>query len=98
MFYRMMVRGLLAAALVPSAVSVQADVFSMGGTISGGTWTGLASLSFVPVGDPGNTGDPADGALRSSSLHLPDGQIRRDDCTVTVSQRGGHDERSVWIV
>ena len=51
------VRFLLAAAVVVSAVSAQADVFSMGGTISGGTWTGLASLQFVTVGDPGNVPD-----------------------------------------
>ncbi len=54
-------RSLLAAALLGSAVSAQADVFNMGGTISGGTWTGLASLSFVTVGDPGNVADPATG-------------------------------------
>ena len=51
------VRFSLAAAVVVSAVSAQADVFNMGGTISGGTWTGLASLQFVTVGDPGNVAD-----------------------------------------
>ena len=56
-----MVRALLAAALLASAVSAQADVFNMGGTMSGGTWTGLASLSFVTVGNPGNAADPATG-------------------------------------
>lgn len=56
-----MVRGFLAAALVASAVSAKADVFNMGGTISGGTWTGLASLQFVTVGDPGNLPDPTTG-------------------------------------
>ena len=45
--------------MVASAVSVEADVFNMGGTISGGTWTGLASLSFVTVGNPGNVPDTA---------------------------------------
>jgi sulfatase modifying factor 1 len=44
-------------AVVVSAVSARADVFNMGGTISGGTWTGLASLQFVTVGDPGNVGE-----------------------------------------
>ena len=44
MLDKTMVRGLLAVAVVASAVSAQADVFNMGGTISGGTWTGLASL------------------------------------------------------
>jgi hypothetical protein len=61
-----MVRGLLAAALLASAVTAQADVFNMGGTISGGTWTGLASLQFVTVGDPGNVADPATGNLYGS--------------------------------
>jgi len=36
----------------------QADVFNMGGTRnSDGSWTGLASLETVPVGDPGNVGE-----------------------------------------
>src|SRR5208282_3404892 len=56
------VRGLLAATLVACAVSAQADVFNTGGTISGGTRTGLASLSFVPVGNPGNSANTADTA------------------------------------
>jgi len=44
--------------LVASAVSVQADEFNMGGTQNAdGTWTGLASLQFVTVGDPGNVAD-----------------------------------------
>jgi formylglycine-generating enzyme required for sulfatase activity len=42
---------------IPAGV-VQADVFSMGGTRdANGTWTGLASLDTVPVGNPGNTAD-----------------------------------------
>ena len=61
MFGKTTVRGFLAAALVATALTVQADVFNMGGTISGGTWTGLASLSFVTVGDPGNVTDPSSG-------------------------------------
>ena len=43
--------------MVTLAASAQANVFNMGGTISGGTWTGDASLSFVTVGDPGNAPD-----------------------------------------
>ncbi len=65
MFHKMAV-GLLAAAAVASTASVRADVFNMGGTISGGTWTGLASLSFVTVGDPGNVGDPNGGGTYGS--------------------------------
>ena len=61
-----MVRGLLAVALLASAVTAQADVFNMGGTISGGTWTGLASLQFVTVGNPGNPPDPATGSVYGS--------------------------------
>ena len=59
MFSKTTVRGLLAAALLASAVSAQADVFNMGGTRNPttGTWTGLASLQFVTVGDPGNVAD-----------------------------------------
>ena len=52
-----MVRGLMAATLLASAAAARADVFNMGGTISGGTWTGPASLQFVTVGDPGNVAD-----------------------------------------
>ncbi len=47
--------------LVVFAARVHANVFNMGGTISDGTWTGLASLSFVTVGNPGNAADPATG-------------------------------------
>ncbi len=61
MFGKTMTRGLLMVALVVPTLSAQADVFNMGGTISGDTWTGLASLSFVTVGDPGNVADPATG-------------------------------------
>jgi formylglycine-generating enzyme len=44
--------------LVLAVGSAQADVFNMGGTRDPvtGTWTGLASLDFVTVGDPGNAG------------------------------------------
>jgi formylglycine-generating enzyme required for sulfatase activity len=47
-----------AVALFLSTGAVQADVFNMGGTFNPatGTWTGLASLGFVPVGNPGNSG------------------------------------------
>ncbi len=49
------------AALVFAALSVttaQADVFNMGGTQNAdGTWTGLASLETVAVGNLGNTGE-----------------------------------------
>ena len=47
------------AAMLLSAGGANADVFSMGGTYnqSTGTWTGLASLTFVTVGDPGNAAD-----------------------------------------
>ena len=58
---RTIVQLLVAVALLASAVPAQADVFNMGGTISGGTWTGLASLSFVTVGNPGNVADPTTG-------------------------------------
>ena len=47
------------ASLLLFAGSAQADVFNMGGTRNPttGTWTGLASLEFVTVGDPGNAAD-----------------------------------------
>jgi formylglycine-generating enzyme required for sulfatase activity len=56
------------ALLLLSAVSIQADVFNMGGTFdpTTGTWTGQASLQFVPVGNPGNAADPATGSLYGS--------------------------------
>src|SRR5208337_1128612 len=69
------VRGLLAAALATGVIffagtgmiSAQ-GVFSMGGTLNPttGTWTGLASLSFVTVGNPSNVPDPATGNLYGS--------------------------------
>jgi formylglycine-generating enzyme required for sulfatase activity len=42
-----------------SSVSAQTNVFNMGGTRDPvtGTWTGEASLEFVPVGNPGNAAD-----------------------------------------
>jgi formylglycine-generating enzyme required for sulfatase activity len=51
-----------------SSVSAQTNVFNMGGTRdpTTGVWTGLASLEFVPVGDPGNAADPATGSLYGS--------------------------------
>jgi formylglycine-generating enzyme required for sulfatase activity len=58
MFDKATVRLLLAAALLASATSTQADVFHLGGTQNAdGTWTGLASLQFVTVGDAGNMPD-----------------------------------------
>ena len=50
-------RGLLAAALVASAVNVQANVFNL---------PGETSVQFVTVGDPGNLPDPATGNLYGS--------------------------------
>jgi hypothetical protein len=50
MFLRAVVKGLLAAALLVSAVAVaRADVFNMPG--------GQTSLQFVTVGRPGNAAD-----------------------------------------
>ena len=45
--------------MVLSVAVAQADVFNMGGTRNPttGTWTGLASLEFVTVGNPGNAAD-----------------------------------------
>ena len=53
MFEKIIVRGLLAAALAVAAVSARADVFNMGG--------GNTSLQWVNVTDPGNSADPATG-------------------------------------
>lgn len=50
----------LSALLLSCLVAVaQADVLNMGGTRDPvtGTWTGQASLEFVPVGNPGNAAD-----------------------------------------
>ena len=50
------------AVLLAVATAAQADVFNLGGTRKAdGTWTGLASLEFVPVGNPGNANDPETG-------------------------------------
>ena len=44
------------------------------------TWGGtVTSLQFVTVGNPGNAADPSTGRLRLGGLHIPDGQVRRDD-------------------
>ncbi|MGO9110726.1 MAG: formylglycine-generating enzyme family protein [Thermoguttaceae bacterium] len=58
MFTKTMMRLLLAAALVASAVTASADVFNMP--------SGETSLQFVTVGDPGNLPDPATGNLYGS--------------------------------
>jgi hypothetical protein len=46
----------LCLCLLVLAAAVKADVFNMGGTRNPatGTWTGLASHEFVPVGDAGS--------------------------------------------
>ena len=47
-----------AVAALLIAGSAQADVFNMGGTRNpDGSWTGLASLETVSVGNPGNAGE-----------------------------------------
>jgi hypothetical protein len=57
-----MMAGAVALAAMMGSVT-QADVFNMGGTrdATTGTWTGQASLEFVPVGNPGNAWDTAPG-------------------------------------
>jgi formylglycine-generating enzyme required for sulfatase activity len=57
---RGVVRTVVVAAMVlVAAGAVQADVFNLGGVrdLVTGTWTGLASLETVPVGNPGNAVD-----------------------------------------
>ena len=63
MFDKAIVRGFMAVIVVASAITAQADVFNMGGTRNPttGTWTGLASLDIVTVGNPGNAADTATG-------------------------------------
>ncbi len=63
--------GLGLAALLLGAGTAGADVFNLGGVRNpDGTWTGLASLETVPVGNPGNAGElsgdsaPGDGPDR----------------------------------
>ena len=68
MFGKMMVRVLLAAALVASAVTVQASVFSLP--------NGETSLQFVPVGDTGNVADTT--GLGAVSYRVFDRRMRRD--------------------
>ncbi len=91
-----MVRPLFATALLASAVSARADVFKMGGTQNAnGTWTGLASLQFVTVGDPGNVADPATGYGSVGYTY----QMGTYDVTLGavhgLSQRRGQD-RHLW--
>ena len=48
----------LVAILLAAGEVAEGDVFNMGGTQNpDGTWTGLASLESVPVGNPGNAGE-----------------------------------------
>jgi hypothetical protein len=57
---------LVAAGMLLSAVgAARGDVLNMGGVRNPatGTWTGLASVEFVPVGNAGNSADPDTGAL-----------------------------------
>ena len=58
----------VAAMLLAGSAQAQTNVFNMGGTYNQatGTWTGLASLQFVTVGNPGNAADPATGNLYGS--------------------------------
>jgi formylglycine-generating enzyme len=51
--------GIIVVAIASNAVVVQAaDVFNMGGVRNAnGSWTGLASIEFVTVGNPGNDGE-----------------------------------------
>jgi formylglycine-generating enzyme required for sulfatase activity len=75
MFSKALATGFLAAALVASAATVQADdVFNMP--------PGQTSLQFVTVGDPGNAADPATGNLYGSVAYTY--QIGK--CDVTLSQ------------
>ena len=76
-------RGLIVV-VVASAASVHADVFNMGGTISGGL-DGPCKPAICDRGrsrqrgGPMTTGGNSYGSVR---LHLPDGHVRRDDRTV----------------
>ena len=76
MFSKIMLRGLLAAAvfaatLFAGALSAHGDVFNMP--------SGQTSLQFVTVGDPGNVADPATGNLYGSVGHTY--QIGKYDVT-----------------
>jgi formylglycine-generating enzyme required for sulfatase activity len=77
MFKKTMVRGLLAVALVATAVSAQAGTINVFNMPSGQT-----SLSFVTVGDPGNLPDPATGNLYGSVPYT----FQMDAYDVTVAQ------------
>jgi formylglycine-generating enzyme len=73
----------LAAMLAGLCVAIaQADVFNMGGARDpvAGTWTGLASLEFVTVGDPGNARDTWTGSPYGSVDHVY--RIGKYDVTV----------------
>ena len=52
-------KSVAALVMLFASVTAQADVFNMGGTRDPvkSTWTGLASLEFVTIGDPGNEAD-----------------------------------------
>ena len=74
----------VASVLMLAASVAHADVFNMGGTRNPttGTWTGLASLEFVTVGDAGNAADTATGSLYGSVPYV----YRMGKYDVTVGQ------------
>jgi hypothetical protein len=58
----------LMAILLAGGTGQAADVFNMGGTRNAdGSWTGLASLETVPVGNPGNVESSRGRGLLSAS-------------------------------
>jgi formylglycine-generating enzyme len=57
MFFKALLRGFLAVAMLTSTVAIHADVFNMGSD---------TNLQFVTVGDTGNAADPATGSLYGS--------------------------------
>jgi formylglycine-generating enzyme len=75
---------LVAMIVVLAAGSAQADVFNMGGARNPttGVWTGMASLEFVTVGDPGNAADTATGSRYGSVSYV----YRMGKYDVTVGQ------------
>jgi formylglycine-generating enzyme required for sulfatase activity len=77
------------ASLVLAVGSAKADVFNMGGTRDPmtGVWTGMASLEFVTVGDPGNAADTTMMVWDGSSGYGPVGYVyQMGKYDVTVGQ------------
>jgi formylglycine-generating enzyme len=82
----------------------QASVFNLGGTLNPATdtWTGLASLEFVTVGDPGNRSDtrfttPGEGAV-SYTYQIGKYEVTAGQYTVFLNAVASNDPYGLYNI